>query len=342
MGIKNLHTFLRKHVPHVYKEISLTQFAYKHIAIDLSIYLCKYKALYKERWIDSFLSLMTCLRENEIHFVFILDSKSPPEKDNEKKHRSLQREKLRNRIIEMEKAFRLLLEKNEISPCIEKFFHPKNYHHEASIQQVSTEIDRLKSNLLDIHMEDFTLIKQLFDILQVPYYYAHGEAEATCSHLCKNGIVDAVMTEDTDILAYGCPISLHKIDINNNTITMINMDYLLNELNMNYSTFRDFCIMCGTDYNSNIPKIGSDRSYKLMKEHGCIENIQNIVNINILNHHNVRRLFNNEIEYTIPKIYCGHPNTHDLQLFLFTNNCYFEIHRIINAFCQPRQDIIIC
>ena len=78
MGIRNLHTFLKKISPMIYKEVSLTQFAYKKIAIDFSIYLCKFKALYKDKWLDGFLNLMTCLRENEIHFIYIFDSKSPP------------------------------------------------------------------------------------------------------------------------------------------------------------------------------------------------------------------------------------------------------------------------
>jgi 5'-3' exonuclease len=339
MGIRNLHTFLRKNVPEIYQEVSLTRFAYKRIAIDLSIYLCKYKAFYKERWLDAFISLVTCLRENEIHFVFIFDSKSPPEKDQEKRHRSLQREKLKNRISEMEKAYKLLMDKDEISPCIERYFQNKS-NREANVTFVGTEIDRLKSNLLEIQSEDFVLVKQLFDVLKVPYYYGVSEAEATCAHLCLNGNVDAVMTEDTDILAYGCPINLHKINIQNNTIILIEMKNLLTDLEMTYEQFRDFCIMCGTDYNTNIPKIGPDRSYKLLKEHKCIENLQKLVNTDILKYKEVRRLFLNDIQFDIPMIYCGQPDIHTLQLFVFTNNCYSDITKIMDAFYDSKYIII--
>lgn len=339
MGIRNLHTFLRKNVPQVYQEVSLTKFAYKRIAIDLSIYLCKYKAFYKERWLDAFISLVTCLRENEIHFVFILDSKSPPEKDQEKRHRSLQRDKLKTRITDMEKAYKLLMDKDEISPCIDRYFQNKT-NREANIQFVGTEIDRLRSNLLEIQSEDFVLVKQLLDVLKVPYYYGVSEAEATCAHLCLNGNVDAVMTEDTDILAYGCPTNLHKINIQNNTIMLIEMKKLLVELNMTYSQFRDFCIMCGTDYNTNIPKIGPDRSFKLLKEHECIENIHKIMNTDILKYTDVRRLFKNDIQFDIPIIYCGRPDINELQLFVFTNNCYTDVSKIMNAFYYSKQIVI--
>lgn len=341
MGIRNLHTFLRKTVPMIYQEVSLTKFAYKRIAIDLSIYLCKYKALYKEKWIDAFLNLVTCLRSNEIHFIFILDSKSPPEKDEEKRFRQLQREKLRARITEMESAFRLLLEKNEISTCLQKYVNPKN-RTVVDIQQISSDIDRLKSNLLEIRVEDFVVVKQLFDILNVPYYYGVSEAEATCAHLCLNGQVDAVLTEDTDILAYGCPFSLHKLNIHSNTVMMIEMKNLLTMLEISYPQFRDFCIMCGTDYNTNVPKIGPERAYRLIKEHKSIENISNLVDTSVLKYQDVRRLFTNDIVFDIPEDdYCGKPNRDDLSLFMFRNNSYVDIAQVINAFEETQPLVFV-
>jgi len=336
MGIRNLHTFLRKTVPFVYQEVSLTKFAYKKIAIDLSIYLCKYKAFYKERWLDAFLNLVTCLRENEIHFVFILDSKSPPEKDEEKRFRQQQREKLRTRITELETALKLLLEKNEMSACLQKYADQKpKTAAMVDIHQISNEIDRLKSNLLDIRFEDFVIVKQLFDILNVPYYYGVSEAEATCAHLCLNGQVDAVMTEDTDILAYGCPFNLHKINVHTNTIVLIEMKKLLTMLEISYHQFRDFCIMCGTDYNKNIPKIGPERAFRFIKEYKSIENISTVVDVSTLKHTVVRGLFVNDIDFGIPDDeYCGHPNIDELRLFMFRNNCHVELPRVMKAFVE--------
>lgn len=335
MGIRNLHTFLRKTVPFVYQEVSLTKFAYKKIAIDLSIYLCKYKAFYKERWLDAFLNLVTCLRENEIHFVFILDSKSPPEKDEEKRFRQHQRDKLRTRITELETGLKLLLEKNEMSACLQKYADQKPKAAMVDIHQISNEIDRLKSNLLDIRFEDFVIVKQLFDILNVPYYYGVSEAEATCAHLCLNGQVDAVMTEDTDILAYGCPFNLHKINVHNNTIVLIEMKKLLTMLDISYHQFRDFCIMCGTDYNKNIPKIGPERAFRFIKEYKSIENISTVVDVSTLKHTVVRSLFLNDIDFGIPDDeYCGQPNVDELSLFMFRNNCHVELPRVMKAFVE--------
>jgi len=337
MGIRNLHTFLRKMVPMAYQEVSLTKYAYKRIAIDLSIYLCKYKAFYKERWMDAFLNLITCLRENEIHFIFVFDSKSPPEKEAEKQYRILQRQKLRTKIEDLEMAFKMYHEKNEMSLLLERWVDIKTKS--VNLQQVANEIERLRSNLLDIRTEDFVLIRELFEICNIPYCDAVSEAEATCAHLCLNGYVDAVLTEDTDIMAYGCPFNLHRLNVNTNTVMLIEMKKLLTMLEMTYQQFRDFCIMCGTDYNTNIPKIGPDRAYKYLKEHGTLDKLSLIMDTSILNYATGRRLFENDIEFSIPECYCGIPNLNELRLFLFKNNSHYDVDRFYRA-CVNSSSII--
>ena len=80
MGIKNLHQFLRKKCPEAYQEIHLSQLAYKKVAIDVSLFLFKYKSAVGERWIQSFINLILCLRINNVHFYFVFDGPSPIEK----------------------------------------------------------------------------------------------------------------------------------------------------------------------------------------------------------------------------------------------------------------------
>ena len=48
MGIKNLNKFLKKHCPDVFVESDLSNYAYKKIAIDISLYIFKYKAIFRE------------------------------------------------------------------------------------------------------------------------------------------------------------------------------------------------------------------------------------------------------------------------------------------------------
>ena len=72
MGIANLNTFLRKHCPDVFKEIHISEYAYKKLAIDTSLFLCKFKAICGDRWLTAFVNLVSCLRRNEIHCDFLM------------------------------------------------------------------------------------------------------------------------------------------------------------------------------------------------------------------------------------------------------------------------------
>jgi Holliday junction resolvase YEN1 len=48
------------------------------------------------------------------------------------------------------------------------------------------------------------LTKQLLKLFGFPFYMAPGEAEAECALLQREGIVDAVLSEDVDTLMFGC------------------------------------------------------------------------------------------------------------------------------------------
>jgi flap endonuclease-1 len=155
------------------------------------------------------------------------------------------------------------------------------------------------------------------------------EAEAYSSYLSIHNKVDAVLSEDTDVLAYGSPIFLTKIDTLNDTVVYINYQKMLNELDMTNEMFLDLCIMLGCDYNSNIPKVGPEKSFSLIKKYKNIDNIDEIKNnIEILNHIRVRKLFEipQKIDFDVP--YCGIPNFEKVSEFLFKNNLHFNISKL--------------
>ena len=194
----------------------------------------------------------------------------------------------------------------------------------------------MRSQVLDISQNDFLLTKQLFTILNVPFYDAPLEAETMCSDLCKRGIVDAVLSEDTDVLAYGAPIFLSKIDTVNDTCIQINYEYMLNCLDLSKESFLDLCIMCGTDYNKNIYKVGCESSFKYIKKYDNIDNIaKNINNLDIseLKHLRTRELFTKYEKSLITNTpYCGTPDFKLLFKFISTHNININIDNLTKSF----------
>ncbi|CAO1600505.1 hypothetical protein XANCAGTX0491_004191 [Xanthoria calcicola] len=54
------------------------------------------------------------------------------------------------------------------------------------------------------------ITKQLLQLFGFPYHTAPGEAEAECALLQKEGVVDAVLSEDVDTMMFGCTVHLRN------------------------------------------------------------------------------------------------------------------------------------
>ncbi|KAL8696458.1 MAG: hypothetical protein Q9201_007646 [Fulgogasparrea decipioides] len=54
------------------------------------------------------------------------------------------------------------------------------------------------------------ITKQLLQLFGFPYHTAPGEAEAECALLQKEGVVDAVFSEDVDTMMFGCTVQVRN------------------------------------------------------------------------------------------------------------------------------------
>jgi 5'-3' exonuclease len=353
MGIKNLHTFLRKTCPHVYEEVHLSEYAYKKVGVDTAIYLCKFKTSMGGQWLNGFLQICMIMRLYGIHPVFLFDNVFPAEKDEEKKRRSDARKQQRAKMQELREEwdrYRETLTARSLMYCrmkdptipitlysfLFKTFISSNsleedHDHRISIVDIDHEFIRIENTMLQVDPLDYQKIRDLLDVLKVPHILAAGEAEAMGSYLCREGKLDAVLTDDTDVLAYGCPVFLHKLDLYEHRCVRLVMTRVLEALEMSQESFLDFCILCGTDYNVNLPGIGHERAYKLLKKHsGSINEIvaqnntvQGLLTTSSFPFERVREMFAHQpqlcLEINLP--WCDFPDWNQVTSFLFYHNC---------------------
>lgn len=303
MGIKNFHSFLRKKVPNIYKKIHLSELKDKKLAIDTSIYMCKYKNSYGNRWLEGFYNLILLLKKYDIHFIFVLDSKAPPEKELERETRVLLREKNKARIdvileewetYNKQNPRQVIFTEEDFNTCenLSSFLTKKKVVYPIHKEELLKILFKLQKNLISILSSDFDLLKEMFDLMNVTYYLADSEAEGTCSLMNRKGFCDGVLTEDTDVMAYGTPVMLYGLNMKDHTLNILHLNDILESLHVTFSQLRDFCIMCGTDYNTNIEKVGPSKSFDLIVCHGSLEELSKKINTDILNFERVRELFN--------------------------------------------------
>mmetsp|Transcript_43923 Transcript_43923/g.73203 ORF Transcript_43923/g.73203 Transcript_43923/m.73203 type:complete len:439 (-) Transcript_43923:407-1723(-) len=102
----------------------------------------------------------------------------------------------------------------------------------------------------------------------IEYIVAPYEADAQLAYLIHNDLVYAVITEDSDLLAYGCSRVLFKLDKTGKGMEIRLADlYLCQELYMRSWTvdmFLQMCILSGCDFLPNIPRLGIKHANKIV------------------------------------------------------------------------------
>lgn len=113
--------------------------------------------------------------------------------------------------------------------------------------------------------------------MNVQFIVSPYEADAQLTYLFKNGKIDFVITEDSDLLAYGVTKVFFKMDPNGMGIEIdlrnlsqceaFKMPLSKGGKLFDHNLFLKTCILNGCDYCESIKGIGFKTALKLMKEH---------------------------------------------------------------------------
>lgn len=175
-------------------------------------------------------------------------------------------------------------------------------HH---IKAIEDYVQKQEGHAFDLCPEDFKDISEIGELCGFSTIQAPGEAEIFCASLIKKGVADAVLTRDTDVLACSTPVTIVDVNPIKHVVTVIKMDHLLENLSLTEKEMLDLCILCGTDFNPNIPGIGCVRALELIHKFRSLEEIEALQDkkrdTSILNYKIVRNLFSCDVEnFNIP------------------------------------------
>ncbi|KAE9369538.1 hypothetical protein N431DRAFT_485423 [Stipitochalara longipes BDJ] len=124
------------------------------------------------------------------------------------------------------------------------------------------------------------MARQLIDELKkvgVQYIVAPYEADAQMVYLERKGIIDGILSEDSDMLVFGAKRLLTKLDQYGNCIEINKQDFCAcKEINLtgwSDTEFRQMAILSGCDYLASISNMGLKTAYRMVRKHKTIEKV---------------------------------------------------------------------
>lgn len=113
----------------------------------------------------------------------------------------------------------------------------------------------------------------------IPYVVAPYEADAQMVYLEKAGLVHGIISEDSDLLVFGCTRLITKLNDNAECIEIDRRNF--SKLNsgkfqlskLSHEQLRLLVCLSGCDYTSGIPKVGLVTAMKLIMKHQNLEKI---------------------------------------------------------------------
>ncbi|KAH3688866.1 hypothetical protein WICPIJ_000172 [Wickerhamomyces pijperi] len=159
-----------------------------------------------------------------------------------------------------------------------------NYSHYncTNYEQVYPELNRIvQSGQFSENFPELQIIRQILDYLNVQYLDSPGEAEAQCSYLQKTGVVDYVISNDSDVLINGCRAVLKnlskfkqdygttgKVSSSNKKdtaqeyfVTPIRMEQVESRTGFTRERLLLFAVLLGGDYHRNgVQGIGEEKA----------------------------------------------------------------------------------
>lgn len=278
MGIKQLFKFLSENAPRSIKVQTMENYTGRVLVVDAS--MCLYQFVVAIRLgaenqhaslmndagevtshIGGFLNRTLRMLEAGIKPVYVFDGKPPEFKSAELQERREKREKAEAELKEA-------IEKGDA---------------EAALKQTKRTVK------VTPKMNEDT--RRLLKMMGCPIIEAPCEAEATCAEIVKLGKAYGAVTEDMDVLTFGAPVMIKNLfstqaggttSSTNATsglkpgqkpVYEVNLSVALEQLNVSMDQFIDFCILCGCDYTDTLRGIGPHTGFKLVVEHGCIEEV---------------------------------------------------------------------
>ncbi|KAJ9593956.1 hypothetical protein L9F63_014597 [Diploptera punctata] len=243
MGIQGLIPFLEKAT----RRANIGDFAGCCVAIDAYCWLHKgaYTCVEKlargepcDAYVYYCMKFVNMLLSHNIKPILVFDGRNLPAKAMTEKKRRENRQSCRKRAAELLRAGKPDEARNFLRRCIDV-----------------------------THKMALALIKECrrhnVDCIVAPY-----EADAQLAYLNMQNIAQIVITEDSDLVLFGCSKIMFKMDVFGNGLLLdedrLHLAMKVRPENFSFDKFRYMCILSGCDYLASLPGIGLVKACKFV------------------------------------------------------------------------------
>ncbi|XP_016492485.1 exonuclease 1-like isoform X1 [Nicotiana tabacum] len=265
MGIKDLLRFMKPYVESVHikkyagKRVGIDAYSWLHKgAYSCSMELClNLEGDKKLQYLNYFMHRINLLRHYKITPVVVFDGGNLPCKSRTEDERHRRRKTNRDQAM-------LKLKEGNVAGAVELF------------QRAVSVTPSMAHQLIQI------LKSENIEFVVAPY-----EADAQLAYLSsleeeKSGIV-AVISEDSDLLAYGCPAVFFKMDSHGNG-QEVELDRVFSSATLvpsfrhfNQDLFTGMCVLAGCDFLPSVPGIGIAKAYNLVSKYRNLDRVLSIL-----------------------------------------------------------------
>ncbi|MFW9888374.1 MAG: hypothetical protein ACFFER_09340 [Candidatus Thorarchaeota archaeon] len=116
--------------------------------------------------------------------------------------------------------------------------------------------------------------RELARVLGVPAISAPSEAEMFSAALCRDGLVNTVVSNDSDALLFGSPHVTKQLQLSRGLIQRAILADLECTTGLDIERLRDLAMICGCDFHKQgVKGIGPRKGIILLQRHGGLESL---------------------------------------------------------------------
>jgi len=247
------------------RQIGWHEFANQAIVIDISIYLYKFQIGGGENALENNLrNLLRVFEKHHIQSYFIFEGKPPPEKIKLIRQRCWKRKQAKEDYESISSQYQAL----------SNLPQPWENETKEKIHQLKTKLEELSIQKINVSAKQIQDAKRIISEYPLASYYeSPEEADEICALFIHSGLANACMSDDMDMMMYGCPLILRCYQLDSQDILLYNVPLILKELNL--TTLQDLQQICSltgeTDYQHSYqhycPKLSLESAFEYHTEY---------------------------------------------------------------------------